>query len=246
MKIAIISDIHGNLEAFQSVLYDIAQQNVEHTLCLGDAINYGADSEKVLNLLQQENIPMVQGNHEIATIQNSTKDFNYTAAKSLRITRSQLSVENMAYIMRLPLTIETGRCLFVHGAPPDSAQDYIFYFSEKELLKIMNSIEQQLVFTGHTHLLMLMEVLPNNTVKSLDLIENSVVNLNPEHRYIVNVGSVGQPRDTQSKKAKYVTFDDTTFRLEIRAVAYDVDTAVQKIAERGFPDFNAARLLEED
>lgn len=240
MRLAVISDIHGNWEAFEAVLRDIEDRGAEGILCLGDALGYGADPELVVTEMRRRNIPSILGNHELALLDPSLLEwFNPPTQQSLFITRRLISDSTMHYIGSLKATMVVQGALLVHGAPPDSVLTYLFELGKEKLRSILRDLKQDICFVGHTHQL---------EIIAWDGRDVSFSPLGPgEHalrtgwKYIINVGSVGQPRDGDNR-AKYIIWDPDTWKLEVRFVPYDIAKAALKIIEKGFPAFNAARL----
>jgi predicted phosphodiesterase len=240
MRIAVLSDIHGNLEAFTQVLADIKKAGVDAMVCLGDNIGYGPDPEAVIQLLRKEDIPSVMGNHDLALADDAYLAwFNQLAQKSLALTRVCLSQESIDYCSALPMTRVVEGCLCVHGCPPDSAMTYIFEPSHYELGLIMDSLDQDICFIGHTHLLELYHY-DGREIHQSPLGEEKI-RLNHTDRYLVNVGSVGQPRDAD-RQAKYVIYNVRERFLEVRFVPYDIAKTASKILEQGWPEYHARRL----
>jgi len=241
MKIAVLADIHGNLEAFQSVLEDLDQQSVDAVYCLGDFIDYGADSEEVACEIIRRNIPTIMGNHEYALldsrIQNALSEIAY---ESLMITKNRISKATLDYIRTLPNYLVAGNIRFVHGVPPDSFEDYIIYFPDRYLNYIFQSFPEQIAFIGHTHTLGLYTY--NGDYVTIESLHEREYALDPKRRYIINIGSVGQPRDN-NKQAKYVLYDTQAGILTVRFLTYDAKKAAIKIIKAGLPEYNAARLL---
>ncbi len=240
MRLAVISDIHGNLEAFREVLADLEQSRTDQVYCLGDNIGYGPEPEAVVRLLRQRQIPTVKGNHELGVSDPAYLHlFNATAQASLRLTRRLISADTCAFIEQLPTNLTQGECLMVHGCPPDSITRYLFELADEELLLLLKRLPQRLSFVGHTHDLELI------TYDGLELIRQPLgrgeTPLRPGCRYLINVGSVGQPRDGNNN-AKYVIYDDTSRLLEVRFIPYDISKTADKIIALGFPSFYAARL----
>ncbi|MCA1786868.1 MAG: metallophosphoesterase, partial [Desulfobacteraceae bacterium] len=135
MKIAVLSDIHGNLEAFQAVLDAIEHRLIDTVICLGDNIGYGPDSEAVAALIRARKIASVLGNHEMAVKnKNNLAWFNPVAQNALAIAQSQLSDASLAWINQLPRYIILAGLRFVHGVPPDSAFLYLFQLPENRLI----------------------------------------------------------------------------------------------------------------
>jgi predicted phosphodiesterase len=240
MRLAVISDIHGNLEAFLRVLEDILATRVDMTVCLGDNVGYGPEPELVVRQIRDLEIPCVIGNHELALVDSRYLDwFNSLAQQSIALTSKLVSPNTLEYCRGLPKAMTINECLCVHGCPPDSALTYIFEPSIGELIKIMQRMTERMCFVGHTHSLEIFEynglTINNTTIKTQN------VHLTADHKYIINVGSVGQPRDG-SNSAKYVIWDDESQDLEIRFVAYDIAATADKILRLGWPRFLADRL----
>lgn len=240
MRIAIISDIHGNLEAFKQVLADIKKAGVDGVFCLGDNVGYGPEPEAVVQLLRQEQIPSVMGNHDLALADDAYLTwFNQLAQQSLILTRDCMSTESLEYCKTLPMNRVVDNCLCVHGCPPDSAMTYIFEPSHYELGLIIESLEQDICFIGHTHLLELYRY--DGRKIHQNVLGEEKIRLNHTDRYLINVGSVGQPRD-EDRQAKYVIYNVRERFLEVRFVRYDIAVTANKILELGWPEYHARRL----
>ena len=240
MTLAIISDVHGNHEALCRVLDDIDDRGIDDIFCLGDCIGYGPDPEEVIEAVRARNIPALLGNHELAARDRASLSwFNPRARLSLEITVAMLSLASLNYIQKLPSSVTRDDVRFVHGFPPDSVHTYLFQKSDFELTATFNQMAERICFVGHTHDLEIIEF-TGRRIKRWPLVPGSSL-LNPEYRYIINVGSVGQPRDG-SNKAKYVLWDKDDNRIEVRAIPYDIDTVVSKIKARGLPEEHAERL----
>ena len=152
MRLAIISDIHGNLEAFKEVLADIDQSRIDGLACLGDNIGYGPDSEGVIELVRERDIPSVMGNHELAIVEPIYLTWmNPTARISLVMTHELLSESSVEYIRTLPPSMRYHDSLCVHGCPPDSIITYLFELSRAQLKEAFLNMEEKICFLGHTH-----------------------------------------------------------------------------------------------
>ena len=240
MKLAIISDIHGNYDAFQSVMANIDKSGVDRVISLGDNIGYGPESERVIQKIMSLEIPSVLGNHELAVKDEKYLSwFNPVARESLIKTRDLLSDSSIDYIIELEpyLTWETCRC--VHGFPPDSPLIYMFQASEKRKKRVFEEIPERLCFIGHTHTLETITY-DGKQMQYSDLFEG-LINLEADKKYIINIGSVGQPRDTNND-AKYVIWDSSADTLDVRFVPYNIAAVVQKIKDAGLPEEHAQRL----
>ena len=240
MRLAIISDIHGNIEAFRAVIADIDQNRVDGLACLGDNIGYGPESEEVVRLICERDIPCVMGNHELAIVDRTYLDWmNPAAQRSLLITHEHLSQDTLSYICNLRPSMIFHGSLCVHGCPPDSMTCYLIEVSTGRLKELFLSMEEKICFVGHTHFLELIsfdgeEVTRAPLCEGLSFMEK-------DQRYIVNVGSVGQPRDGNNT-AKYVVWDDSSETIEVRFIPYDIACTARKILELGYPESNARRL----
>jgi len=242
MRIAVISDIHGNATAFEAVWADIEkQEGIEGVYCLGDNIGYGPEPEKVIAMVREHGIPAVLGNHELAVKQpESLSWFNPNARRSLEKTMTMLSREAKDYIAELPTCISFDDCRFVHGFPPDSVTTYLFEIDTAGIKYTLDRMSERMIFIGHTHELVIIEY-DGLTVNSEPLYKGTV-QLDPQKKYIINVGSVGQPRDG-SNPAKYVIYDDAANELTVRYVDYDINDTIEKIQQAGLPEQHGWRLL---
>ena len=242
MRVAIISDIHGNATAFEAVLADIEKHaEVEAIFCLGDSIGYGPEPEKVISMLMIHQIPSVLGNHELAINQPDMLSwFNPLARRSLEKTMDFLSETSKMHIAEFETSIEIDDCRLVHGFPPDSPTTYLFELSPDYIKEALVQLAERLVFVGHTHELMIFETDGKNI--TVDPLNREILKLDPEKKYLINSGSVGQPRDGDNK-AKYVIWDAHRNELDVRFVSYDINDTVQKIYQAGLPEQHAWRLL---
>ncbi|MDB4303534.1 metallophosphatase family protein [Desulfosarcina sp.] len=242
MRIAIISDIHGNYEALLSVHEDIQKSEVDKIVCLGDFIGYGPQPEEVAQFLMENDIPCVLGNHENGIIDRSTLiNFTEDAMISIEISRGLISDKTLQYISNLPTNLIIGNMLFVHGAPPESINTYLTRLSDDELQEIVDNLEQQFAFIGHTHDPLC--CFYDGNIIDFQMVYRGITQMDANVKSIINVGSVGQPRDGNSD-AKYVIFDDTEFTADLRSVKYDIDKTADLLAKKNFPKYNAERLYQ--
>lgn len=240
MRLAILSDIHGNLEALQAVLEDLDRQGVDRTACLGDVVGYGPDPEEVVALVRGRGLPCVLGNHELGlTDVRQRRWFNPPTRESLRVTRSLLSAGSLAWLGGLPRALVLEGCRLVHGFPPDSVVTYLFEVGDEQLQVEMARLAEEVCFVGHTHLLELVSLGPGGL--SRRPLKQGVTVLEAGGRHLVNAGAVGQPRDGDSR-AKYVIWDDRARELSVRCLEYDHAATAAKILARGLPEINARRL----
>ena len=240
MKTAVISDIHGNLEALKQVLADIDRSGIDSVVCLGDNIGYGPEPEEVVNLIRKRNIPSVMGNHELAIIEPKYVDrMNPVARSSLLLTQMLISQDTLEYIRSLKTSLVFHESLCVHGCPPDSVTKYLFEVSNTDLEQIFRSIKERISFVGHTHVLEVIQFDGKEITRSR--LSAGLFPLQEQNQYIINAGSVGQPRDGDNR-AKYLIWDTTSGHIVVRFLAYDIARTASRILELGFPEHNAQRL----
>lgn len=241
MRLAIIADIHGNYRALLAVLADIAALGAEAVYSLGDNIGYGPEPEEVVQTLRAQGVVSVMGNHELALVSHSYLGrLNPTAKASIIQTRSLLSSASLHWLAELPLFLVRGRCRLVHGCPPESATVYLYNPTDSRLQRLFAAYPEQFCFAGHTHDFGWYQLLGEQIVRAA--IKPGLRVVDPQSRYLILPGSVGQPRDEENWHAKYLFWDQEEAVMEVRALAYDVRTTVRLLGERGFPMINARRL----
>jgi predicted phosphodiesterase len=240
MRIAVISDIHGNMEALKNVLADAEGLGPDHIVCLGDCIGYGPEPDDVIEEIRRRNIPTIIGNHEMGVIDPVHLSwFNPKARLSLEKTMALLSASSVNFIKALPFCRVMFGARFVHGFPPESAQIYLFQKAAPELRKSFESLAEPICFVGHTH--NLEEIRFDGRQVERRRLTQGTTRLEPACRYLINVGSVGQPRDGNNN-AKYVIWDQDRAHVEVRFVSYDIAATVNKINAAGLPKVHADRL----
>ncbi|MGB5156567.1 metallophosphoesterase family protein [Desulfobacterium sp. N47] len=241
MRLAVVSDIHGNTEAFGAVLNDARISGVDAMVCLGDVIGYGPEPNEAISMVCADNIPAVIGNHELCIINRDyLSKFNPAAYRSMLITIDMLSDESINFINKLEPSLVNYGCRFVHGFPPESPTTYMFELDTKAILDAFGKYEERICFIGHTHSLRLIE----SDGKSIEhnILQRGKTQLYANKRYIINAGSVGQPRDGDNH-AKYIIWDTSNDSIEAKYISYDIDSVVNKIIKAGFPEINARRLM---
>ena len=236
MKYAILGDIHANLEALQAVLADAGQQGVTHYACTGDVVGYNADPRACLQVVRQLKCSIVQGNHDYYAASNESMElFTAKARKSIDWTRRQLSMLERRYLRKLPMVMDIENFTIVHSSLNNPQRwSYVFRTSaaEASFLRQFN----QVCFFGHTHV-------PLAFVKEKSVTKDfyDTLHVLPGRTYFVNVGSVGQPRDSNPLSA-YVIYDLDEQTITMRRVAYDMKETQRKIRAAGLPFRNALRL----
>lgn len=234
MKRAVISDIHGNYEALTMVLQHIKEQAVDEIICLGDIIGYGPDPLKCLDQVMESCQLTILGNHDQAAIFDP-EGFNPVAMKAIFWTRDQLESDNANlelsdrrwdFLGELPRRHDEGKYLFVHGSPRDPTNEYVFpeHIYEKSRMQMLMKRFEQYCFQGHTHI-------PGIFTESGSFLEprqqDNFFRLTTD-KCMINVGSVGQPRD-ENPRACYIILDTDENTVQYHRVEYDVELTRQKI-----------------
>jgi predicted phosphodiesterase len=241
MRLAVFSDIHGNWDALVQVLADMDRNRIDSRFCLGDCVGYGPEPEEVVREIRALKIPWILGNHELGLVDPDTLGwFNHPTRTSLMITRRLLSKESLNYFKELPSFLLDQDCRFVHGFPPDSVTTYLYEVPDPEIHRILTALPERICFIGHTHNLHL--IASEGQGLTYLPIKRGVFSLRKGVKYLVNVGSVGQPRDGNNQ-AKYVIWDSRSSTLELRYVTYNIAKTAQKILGLDFPEYNARRLF---
>lgn len=240
MRYAIISDIHGNLEALLAVLEKIDTLNVDKIVCLGDIVGYNPNPEECVNIVRERKIKCILGNHDsrVAGLADP-RDFNALAEDAVYWTRENLSEHNIQFLKKLPKTILIdNRFLAVHGWVNDTDR-YIFGAMDAlrnfNILKI--SEEVNLCFFGHTHVAI--AYIESRSSVKLNC-EHELV-IDKEYNYLINPGGLGQPRD-RDPRAPFLIYDAKASRVNFLRVEYDVEAVARKIKRVGLPIRLADRL----
>jgi diadenosine tetraphosphatase ApaH/serine/threonine PP2A family protein phosphatase len=238
MRWAILSDIHGNLESFRAVIEDLREEKVDRVAFLGDVMGYGADPNDCLALLEGLTDWVVAGNHDYGSVGLTDIDvFNHSARSAILWTRDQLLPESRNYLRRLLLRRQIGEITFVH-ASPNHPEDWNYIFTFPEAEEAFQALTGRLAFIGHSHRPLILAKEKDSEVR---IIHHQEAVLESGIRYIINVGSVGQPRDGHPEAA-YGIYDETGKMYRLKRVGYDVATAQKKIIKAGLPPFLAQRL----
>jgi len=233
----IVSDIHANREALEAVLAD-ARGKYDRIVCLGDLAGYGADPNFTVDWARADASAIVRGNHDkLCAGLESFYSYRPAARAAAEWTVNALKPENRAYLERLPRgPLPYEGFDLVHGSPIDEDE---YLMSAGDVAAIHNEIDTPLSFFGHTHVQGGF-LIARNSVKPID--RHRVLELEGHYTYLVNPGSVGQPRDGDPHAA-YAIYSPKDRAVEFRRVAYDAAAAAQKIRAAGLPDSLASRLL---
>jgi diadenosine tetraphosphatase ApaH/serine/threonine PP2A family protein phosphatase len=244
MRIAFMTDIHGNREALAACLDHAAQNGIGRYVFLGDFVGYGADPGWVVDTVMAQvarGAIAILGNHDAAVLAGST-GMNEAASTAIAWTRAHLDDRQRAFLTDLPLFVEEKDRLYVHSSAFEPGQwHYVteLYAASKSLM----ATPAHVTFCGHTHVPALFHMSLTGKFASFDPVERVEIPLTPQRRWLAVIGSVGQPRD-RDPAACYAVLDDERYVLTYVRVAYDIESAARKILAAGLPPVLAARLFE--
>jgi predicted phosphodiesterase len=238
MRVAVISDIHGNLHALEAVLADIDRQAPDEIWCLGDVVGYGPRPNECVALARERSTVALCGNHDLAVIGTlDISDFSGDAGAAVRWTQEVLEPDARTWLASLqPAATRPGAELF-HGSPRDPVWDYVL--SEEVARFSLLETTAPLVLVGHSHVALALGW-DGEAIEGGLAPEGTEAELRPR-RWLLNPGSVGQPRDGDARAA-WLLIDDEAGRGTFRRVTYPIDQTQSEIRERGLPTALAARI----
>lgn len=230
MKIAILSDIHGNFEALTAAYAFLDAEHVDALYCLGDTIGYGANPNECCALLRERGAICVLGNHDAALWDDAIyMQFTPLAQRAMDWTRGHVNEEEKRFLQSLPLLVTSGESTFVH-ASLDRPELFRYVFTESDARLNLALSTTPLCWIGHSHYPVIFSE------------DGEAERVGKEGKYIVNVGSVGQPRDGDPRLS-FGLFDTDTYRYRQIRLSYDMETACRKILNAGLPYRLGERLL---
>lgn len=229
MRLAIISDIHGNFEALQQVLDQIRDEGVDTVACLGDIVGYGPFPNECIELVRMYCSIVIRGNHDAGAAGTvSSGEFNKEGRVAIAWTRAQLSQKNRQWIQELDVSAVVEDVTFVHASPEDPGKwHYVSTWEQYE--RSFDHFPTRFCCIGHTHIPAI--VSPDRSVRGYA----------PGQRHIINCGSVGQPRDGDPR-ASFALLDTGADTAAIIRVAYDIEKTADATRSAGLPEFLAKRL----
>jgi len=237
LRYGIFSDVHGNLEAFKAVLDAYKTEKIDQYLFVGDIVGYGADPKKCISLLKELKPFTVCGNHDWGVAGKTSMDyFNEYAKAAVLWTKEVLDQKEIEYLAGLQLIYQNKDLTLAHGSL-DYPEAFAYVLDVYSAKKSMDILETPIGFVGHSHVPFILfsgEDYPLETRKHK-------VKLEPDKKYLVNVGSVGQPRDFDPR-ASYCVYDTDEKQVEIKRVEYDIKKAQEKILKARLPRVLAYRL----
>jgi len=233
MRYAIIGDIHSNLGAFEAVLADIKTRGgFDEIWCLGDVVGYGPEPHACIKVLQQYKHICVAGNHDWAAIGKiDTSDFNPDAARANQWTARQITTTDVSYLQNLPVKLTQGDFTLVHGSPRQPIWEYLL--SIEGARDSFSYFDTKICLVGHSHMPLIFQENKNGTcfvAKAPELLRLGVEN----HRFIINPGSVGQPRDG-NPRASYMLYNSDDQIMYHYRVNYDISITQRKMIKYKLP-----------
>jgi diadenosine tetraphosphatase ApaH/serine/threonine PP2A family protein phosphatase len=228
MRLGIFSDVHANLEAVKAVIEAYKSERIDRYVCLGDTVGYGASPNDCCDLVRPLAAVCVLGNHDAAVAGRMDYSYYYDAARhALDIHAQALSAENLAWLKTLPYESREGTLAFCHGSPI-CLEEFEYIFSVEQAAKCLPVFDElaEVTFIGHSHLCKAFALTPTEVH---DVVAQKFY-IRRNHKYIISVGSIGQPRDYDNR-ASYTVFDTDEMSFEFKRVEYDVETAARKIFE---------------
>lgn len=239
MRYFIFSDIHGNLEALEVITELLNREQSFVPICLGDIVGYGPNPHECIEIVKEHKIRCILGNHDCASIDKlDISYFNPYAKEAVLWTRSVLTDEDIAFLNSLPVQLAIGNMTLVHATPCDpQAWNYLFTLVDAENnFKCFNT---KLCFVGHSHSPMI--IARKDSGSNCRVHTHPAIGIAKDERLIVNVGSIGQPRDG-NPDASYVIYDDSEGTVEIYRASYPFRKTQEKMKRHGLPDYLIDRL----
>lgn len=225
MKIAFLADIHSNIHALTEVFKKIKSINVDEILCCGDIVGYNSFPIECIELLRENNVKSIKGNHDQAVVDGKTSLFNEFGIAGINFDREVIESDDINFLEKLSnnkkFNCENIRFYIAHGSPRDNLFEYVFPWSTDDFLReISKNVDSDVIVLGHTHIQMETEV---------------------AGKLFLNPGSVGQPRDGIPKSC-FMVYDTDTKKAKWYRVSYDIDAAAKANIKNNLPVFSSKRL----
>lgn len=238
MRIVVLSDIHANLEAFEKVIETVRTLEPDLTVSLGDVVGYGADPGRCVDLVQDQAQVRIFGNHDMAAAgMIDSCNFNASASLSIEWTKNTLEPRHIEILSGYDHIFTYGECLFTH-ASPTAPLKWEYVYTMVQAAEIFEKFSEKFIFIGHTHIPAVISIDGDG---DQEVAAEPVITINPGTRYLINAGSVGQPRDGLNA-AGFTLLDTGEMMIHMMRVPYNVRAAQMKIRDIGMPEPLAVRL----
>lgn len=242
MRALVVSDLHSNAEALKAVMTRVRRKKFDAVICLGDFVGYGAQPNQVLDTMRTMKASKlyIRGNHDrVAAGHQEAEDFNHAAKAAVLWTRDHLSPINRRFLKQLPLgPLRRNGVLLCHGAPHNE-DEYIFH--DEHARVVFEESDAPVTLYGHTHLPVIFALDSRGWVHGGSVRGEGTFRLDPNLRYLINPGSVGQPRD-RNPASSFCIFDSKKMTVQFFRVEYDVAKTQTSILKAGLPPILAHRL----
>jgi predicted phosphodiesterase len=239
MRYGIFSDVHANLEALQTVIEAYKKEAIDKYLCAGDIVGYASCPRECIEKVRTLTTVAVAGNHDWASVDLfSVEYFNHAAAKAIAWTKQNLDQDSRFFLQSLKLIYKNEDLTLTHGTL-DNPRDFNYMTDGYVAEETFRLLDTNICFVGHTHVA---GIFIKDKFGHMDYHEDNSTSIEDGKRYIINVGSVGQPRDGNPDSA-YCIYDTDKKEVQIKRVSYDIKAVGEKIIAAGLPRFLADRLL---
>ena len=240
MRYAIFSDIHSNLEAYEASLEAMLKEKVDQYICLGDIVGYGANPKECISLtrelIKEKGCICIAGNHDAAVAEMTPiSRFNPLAREAIVWTKKIIDQNENEFLSTLPLLKSERGCVFVH-ASLDRPDEWQYVYTIDDAYKNFEFFKEKVCFIGHSHIPVIFK-----GGKNFEYFVSPSIKIEEDFRYIVNAGSIGQPRD-HDPRACFLIYDTEKCTFEYKRVQYDIAGAQTKIRKAGLPEIEAVRL----
>ena len=244
MIVAVISDIHANLEALNAVLDEIGSENIKNVWILGDILGYGPLPNECIDVVRDMGAVMIIGNHDLGTLREIDIDnFNEDGKKAIKWQRLRLSPDNLDFIKGLPEKANPiDDVLMIHGSPRHPVWEYVIasWIADENF----SHFNEKICFFGHTHLPTVYKKVYENGSEKIEVKAGDRLEISEkDFRWMINPGSVGQPRDG-NPDSSFLIFDTNNMSIEFRRVAYQIDKTQEEMRGVGLPPFLRERLTK--
>ena len=242
MRALVVSDLHANEAALRAVMNRVRRKKFDSVVCLGDFVGYGAEPNQILDTMRELHGRKlyIRGNHDrVASGISDANGFNHAAKAAALWTRDHLSNKNRRFLHDLPTgPLDHKGVLLCHGSPYDEDE---YVFNVHHAAQVMTLYQSPIILYGHTHLPVIFSIDPESHVRGYSIRSETTVKLEPGHRYMINPGSVGQPRE-RNPDASFAIVDSDKRTAQFFRVAYDLKKTQASILKAGLPTILAQRL----